>query len=287
VERHPQRAWRGAVAGLLVLVAGVVAPPGAAARSTPAVRAAARINGQGLALHRVGSYGPAIDKFREALRLDPDHVVSQYNLACALALDGQQETALVELQRLRERGCAACRAKLARARIDEDLRGLWALPAFQAVTSPEPAAAAPPPAPPARSPGPPPAPPPTGTGAPAVPGLADAVRAIRVWSGVRGGVFSSSATLTLEGGAAQLVVRSIDGRGRSAETRRARGRYVVDGEALVLTLEQPWDRTRQYRGHLKALPDNALILYELVIPGLAGERFVDRRLVADHDDDDL
>ncbi|MBX2796382.1 MAG: hypothetical protein KTR31_01895 [Myxococcales bacterium] len=83
----------------------VAATPEASQVSAPAqtidpLAAAAQLRNEAIGAHQEADYPTFLAKTREALRLDPDDIVSQYNLACGLALTGDRPGALTALRAL-------------------------------------------------------------------------------------------------------------------------------------------------------------------------------------------
>jgi len=94
----------------------------------------ARLDASGLRLHQAGKHAEAAAVFEQAVTLAPGHVLSRYDLGCALARAGQPERALGVLVDLARAGCKQCKTQLAFARQDIDWSSLWSSPVFQALT---------------------------------------------------------------------------------------------------------------------------------------------------------
>jgi len=94
----------------------------------------ARLDASGLRLHQAGKHAEAAAVFEQAVTLAPGHVLSRYDLGCALARAGQHERALGVLVDLARAGCKQCTTQLAFARQDIDWSSLWSSPVFQALT---------------------------------------------------------------------------------------------------------------------------------------------------------
>jgi len=96
--------------------------------------AARRRNKEALELHRAEDFVAAIDKYKAAVRSDPGHVMTRYNLACAYNMAGQTETGLDVLQSLKDAGCPVCLGRLVRARSDTEWATAREHPRFIALT---------------------------------------------------------------------------------------------------------------------------------------------------------
>ncbi|MEZ4265643.1 MAG: hypothetical protein R3F39_04635 [Myxococcota bacterium] len=102
---------------------------------TPEADALARKHSaKGLALHRRLEIPAAIREYREALKAWPGHVASNYNMACALALQGDAGGALHHLEVLAAIGDPAAARKLESARTDPDLATLENDPDYRRLT---------------------------------------------------------------------------------------------------------------------------------------------------------
>lgn len=103
--------------------------------ATPEAEALARQhNAKGLALHRRLEIPAAIREYREALKASPGHVASNYNLACALALQGDMGGALHHLEIVAAVGDPAAKRKLESGRTDPDLAALQDDPDYRRLT---------------------------------------------------------------------------------------------------------------------------------------------------------
>jgi hypothetical protein len=85
---------------------------------------ARKLNAKGLAFHRRLEVPAAIREYREALQAWPAHVPTNYNMACALALQGDSGGALHHLEVLGALSDPTARRKLDSARTDPDLAAL-------------------------------------------------------------------------------------------------------------------------------------------------------------------
>lgn len=105
------------------LRAALSAPPRDGARDE-----ARRLNKLGLEQHKKKALDAAIEQYQAALAAYPGFPFARYNLACALALKGQDEAALFQLAALawlaNERADQTSRDRLAAARIDPDFERL-------------------------------------------------------------------------------------------------------------------------------------------------------------------
>lgn len=102
---------------------------------TPEADALARkYNAKGLALHRRLEIPAAIREYREALRAAPGHVAANYNMACALALQGDMGGALHHLEVVAAIGDPAAQRKLESGRTDPDLAALEDDPDYRRLT---------------------------------------------------------------------------------------------------------------------------------------------------------
>lgn len=91
-------------------------------------------NAKGLALHRRLEIPAAIREYREALKAWPGHVATNYNMACALALQGDMGGALHHLEVVAAVGDPAAKRKLESGRTDPDLAALESDPDYRRLT---------------------------------------------------------------------------------------------------------------------------------------------------------
>ena len=96
-----------------------VPPLGQGAASTSDATAH-KLNVEGLKLHKSKDYVASRAKFLASVSLDPNYVMSRYNLACAENLLGNSDAALNLLAEFDQPGCAPCSARLVRARENSD-----------------------------------------------------------------------------------------------------------------------------------------------------------------------
>jgi len=88
------------------------------------------LNRRALELHNRGEYGAAIALYKDALALDPGHVLARYNLSCAYNLNGQPDEGLAVLKQFYDAGCDECRERLVRASEDAEWHARWNDPRF-------------------------------------------------------------------------------------------------------------------------------------------------------------
>ncbi len=80
------------------------------------------------------AHGSAIDHFEQALKLYPHYALAQYNMVCAFAQMGDDESALEELEKLYTWDDPQVSAQLIKARSDEDLLPLHDYMKFKQLT---------------------------------------------------------------------------------------------------------------------------------------------------------
>ncbi len=88
-------------------------------------------NTTGLKAHKKKDYSGAIRAYVDALAKNPANVLARYNLACALALQGDGERALGILAQFQAAGCIPCLKRLIRAKSDDDFLSLRSNERFQ------------------------------------------------------------------------------------------------------------------------------------------------------------
>ncbi|TNF32074.1 MAG: tetratricopeptide repeat protein, partial [Deltaproteobacteria bacterium] len=96
---------------------------------------AERRNAEGVKLARKGKLDEAIAAYTEALKVDPNHDLTRYNLACAHALAGRADEAMDLLSELSARGGYQALSALAQAPKDADLKALRERPEFRRITT--------------------------------------------------------------------------------------------------------------------------------------------------------
>ncbi len=96
--------------------------------------AARRLNAEGFAARKSGDHARARSLYAEALTFNPDDATPRYNLACELALAGEQKEALAALTYLYKLGTPEARKLLAAARDDKDFESLKDLGQFMRLT---------------------------------------------------------------------------------------------------------------------------------------------------------
>ena len=87
---------------------------------------AKKANSKGFKAYKKRNYSEAVDHFQEALRYDPFYVKAKYNLACNLALIGDNDGSLQALLELQSWDDGAARGSFDRARADRDFERLHA-----------------------------------------------------------------------------------------------------------------------------------------------------------------
>lgn len=92
------------------------------------------LNERGLAARRAGQHLRAAKAYQEALELDPLHVWARYNLACELAVLGEYDSALAQLEALARLTSQEARDALRAARKDTDFSKIRDNPRFLRVT---------------------------------------------------------------------------------------------------------------------------------------------------------
>ena len=80
------------------------------------------------------SLGKAIDLYREALSNDPYHVSAKYDLACALAVSGNDTESLRHLEELYTWDDSEAEQRIVKARTDEDFESIRDNPNFKLIT---------------------------------------------------------------------------------------------------------------------------------------------------------
>ena len=95
---------------------------------------AKRLNKRGQRLRREDKIEEALADFAEAMHQDPGHILSRYNYACMLNVQGEAHEAFAILQQFQEAGCPQCLGRLIRARSDSDWKSSWDHPDFIALT---------------------------------------------------------------------------------------------------------------------------------------------------------
>jgi hypothetical protein len=95
---------------------------------------ARRLNAEGFAARKGGDHEKARALYAEALNYNPDDPTARYNLACELALAGEQKEALAALTYLYKLGTPEARKLLAAARDDKDFESLKDLGQFVRLT---------------------------------------------------------------------------------------------------------------------------------------------------------
>ncbi len=88
--------------------------------SSGQVGKAERLAKDGIRLNKRRQYAAAVGKFEQALAADPFNVSAQYNLACAMAMLGDDEGTVRALSALRSWDNSAAQAKFSLARSDKD-----------------------------------------------------------------------------------------------------------------------------------------------------------------------
>jgi tetratricopeptide (TPR) repeat protein len=87
-------------------------------------RRARDLNSDGMREYNRGNYEAAARNFRQALEVDPFHLLAKYNLVCQLALLGETDEALRHLDELYRWDSAAADAQASHALTDADLTSL-------------------------------------------------------------------------------------------------------------------------------------------------------------------
>jgi hypothetical protein len=95
---------------------------------------AKRLNAAGYAARKSGDHEKALALYAEALTHNPDDATARYNLACELALAGQEKEALAALTYLYKLGTPEAQKLLAAARDDADFTSLRDLGQFVRLT---------------------------------------------------------------------------------------------------------------------------------------------------------
>ncbi len=93
------------------------------------------LNEQGLAARKAGQHLRAAKAYKEALQLDASHVWARYNLACELAVLGEHDAALLNLEVLTTLNDPEARQALRAAREDADFKKLRSNPKFVRLTN--------------------------------------------------------------------------------------------------------------------------------------------------------
>ena len=78
--------------------------------------------------------GKAVGLYRDALEVYPYYVAAKYDLACALAVSGDERGALRELEELNSWDDSEAEQRLVKARSDEDFEGIRDNPNFKLIT---------------------------------------------------------------------------------------------------------------------------------------------------------
>ncbi|MBL4687684.1 MAG: tetratricopeptide repeat protein [Nannocystaceae bacterium] len=94
-----------------------------------------RIEKRGLKAMRADQFDDAVERFFEAIEVDPGNVDARYNLACALSRTGDRPASVAMLGQLRDEGCGACLGKVLKARRDSDFDPIRKSKAFVAVVT--------------------------------------------------------------------------------------------------------------------------------------------------------
>lgn len=95
---------------------------------------AASFNKKGLRAHNKKQFGKAIDFYEKALNTYPHYVTAKYNYVCALALLGDDEGAIANLEDLYSWDDPQVNQRLLKARTDQDLLTLRDYPRFKQLT---------------------------------------------------------------------------------------------------------------------------------------------------------
>ena len=120
---------RPKVGGFALFVLGVASmlpPPGVFADDDPP-KTARYYRQQAAAAYKAKDYAAAIENFRKAAQIIPDHPTLFYNLACVYALAGRKDEALTSLTKIAEMGLVMPAEK------DADLESIKDTPAFKQV----------------------------------------------------------------------------------------------------------------------------------------------------------
>jgi tetratricopeptide (TPR) repeat protein len=92
-------------------------------------------NAEGLALRKIGDGAGAMAAYKAAVATSPSYVPGHYNYACELAIAGQLDAAVAQLEHLLRIGTLEARSFAARAAFDEDFLRLRDDPRFLAIAA--------------------------------------------------------------------------------------------------------------------------------------------------------
>lgn len=95
---------------------------------------AASVYKKGSTQRQKESLGKAINHYREALEIYPNYVAAKYDLACALAVSGDERGALRELEELNTWNDAEAQQRIVKARSDADFESIRDNPNFKLIT---------------------------------------------------------------------------------------------------------------------------------------------------------
>ena len=95
---------------------------------------AATVYKKGSTQRQKENLGKAINFYREALEIYPNYVAAKYDLACALAVSGDERGALRELEELNTWNDAEAQQRIVKARSDSDFESIRDNPNFKLIT---------------------------------------------------------------------------------------------------------------------------------------------------------